>query len=88
MPLIESREWNGRQYCGVKKENIPVVCKCPKCERKHVVMHYRKPAIMPRISCKNCYGAFHDPNFAEGMEDMRGCASRTNTAHKAKRAAK
>ena len=86
--LIETREYEGRQYYGMKKENVPIVCKCPKCERQHVVMHYYQPKVMPRIACRNCYGAFHDPNFAEGMEDMRGCSSRNNTAQKARRAAK
>lgn len=30
---------------------IPVLCKCPKCGEKHIVMHFQEPKMMPRIYC-------------------------------------
>lgn len=41
---------------------IMILCKCPRCEQKHMVKHLRKPVVMPRLACDDCKQYFKGGN--------------------------
>ena len=48
------------------KSGFVVLCKCPRCETKHLVEYETKPLVMPRIFCEACKFSRYDSNEGSG----------------------
>jgi len=42
------------------KPGLSVICKCPVCEKTHLVKFKSKPSVMPRVYCKSHEGLRYD----------------------------